>query len=135
MKSQDRQLFFLGKLRFFVYFLVLQVNRKKKTKKKTKQQRIRVYIYRSWKLIFFTKTTLVLANTPVTNGFTYEKRLSMLKDEIQKRSTSKNTSGQQLLALPMCNVMYSTICCTVTIHSTICKKHLKCESGNNSTKQ
>lgn len=25
------------------------------------------------------------------------------------------------MALPMCNVMYSTISCTVTIHSTICK--------------
>lgn len=50
-----------------------------------------VYDYRSWKLRFsFTKTTLVLANTPITNGFT---KLSMLKDEIQKRNTSKNTSG------------------------------------------
>lgn len=35
-------------------------------------------------LNFFTKTTLVLANTPITNGFTYEKELSVLKDEIQK---------------------------------------------------
>lgn len=32
----------------------------------------------------FTKTTLVLASTPITNGFTYEKTLPMLKDEIQK---------------------------------------------------
>lgn len=55
----------------------------------------------------------------------------MLKDEIQKGITSKTP---QLLALPMCNVMYSTICCTVTIHSTICKTP-QCESGNNSTNQ
>lgn len=129
MRSQDRQLFFLGKLRFFCLFSGFvgkqkkEKKQKEKNRKRRKKQKGYVYTYRSWKLrfFFFTKTTLVLANTPITNGFTYEKAVSMLKDEIQKRNTSKNTSGQQLLALPMCNVMYSTICCTVTIHSTICK--------------
>lgn len=47
----------------------------------------------------FTRTTLVLANTPITNGFTYEKALSMLKDEIQKGIRLKNKKETKHLSI------------------------------------
>lgn len=51
-------------------------------KKKTKQ-RIRLHLQimetKILTFFFFTKTTLVLANTPITNGFTYEKSVVHVK--------------------------------------------------------
>lgn len=86
----------------------------------------------------FTRTTLVLANTPITNGFTYEKALSMLKDEIQKRNTSGKQKGNKTPQhrnywhFPC--VMLCTLPFVVQLQYILqYVKHLKCESGNNST--
>lgn len=59
---------------FFLVFVLLK-KKKRKRKQKNKEslsvQSMETYIY-----IYITKTTLVLSNTPNTNGFTYEKRNS-----------------------------------------------------------
>lgn len=81
-----------------------------------------------------TKTTLVLANTPITNGFTYEKRLSMLKDEIQKGIHLKTPQDRNYWHFPC--VMLCTLPFVVQLQYILqYVKHLKCESGNNSTNQ
>lgn len=141
---------------FFVYFLVLYVNRrkkkgkknrkewtgKKKRKKKTKKRKKKKQRIRLQSQIMetnnFTRTTLVLANTPITNGFTYEKALSMLKDEIQKSNTSEKQKGNKTPQhrnywhFPC--VMLCTLPFVVQLQYILqYVKHLKCESGNNST--
>ncbi len=71
--TRYRQLY-LGLLRIFsfsVFCFKLKKERKdkrKKNKESLSAQSMETDIY-----IFFTKTTLVLSNTPNTNGFTYER--------------------------------------------------------------
>lgn len=98
-KSQDTGGIILGCSEFLFSCFVLIKKKKKKTKKTRK-----VYQYRAWKLIYIyitdiyiyncyiyiTKTTLVLSNTPNTNGFTYEKRNSCSNMKY-KRNTSTHS--------------------------------------------
>lgn len=64
---------------FFFFFFYFNKKKRKKEKRYEGEKTRKVYQHRAWKLnfFFFTKTTLVLSNTPNTNGFTYERGIQV----------------------------------------------------------
>lgn len=71
-KSQDTDSFILGCSEFFLFSFNLKKKRKKRKKrKKTNTESLSAQSMETH--LYITKTTLVLSNTPNTNGFAYER--------------------------------------------------------------
>lgn len=102
--TRYRQLY-LGLLRIFS-FSVFCFKLKKERKDKRKKTR-KVYQHRAWKLIYiyFLPKQLWSSPTLLTQMASLMKEEFMLKYEIQK-GTRLHTAKYQLLALPICMVMY-----------------------------
>lgn len=105
-------------------------------KRKRKRNKGYVYTYRSWKLRFFTKTTLVLANTPITKWLHLRKKsvIHVNRWNTKKGIHLKTPQYSNYWHFPC--VMLCTLPFVVQLQYILqYVKHLKCESGNNSTNQ
>ena len=141
MRSQDRQLFFLGKLRFFCLFSGFVGKQKKKKGKKTEKkkekkkqkQRIRLHLQIMETNIFYQNNFGPCQHSH-HKWLNLRKELSMLKDEIQKGIHLKTPQDSNYWHFPC--VMLCTLPFVVQLQYILqYVKHLKCESGNNSTNQ
>jgi len=105
VKSQDTDSFILGCSEFFLFCFNLKKKRKKRKDGRKKTKTRKVYQHRAWKLIYILPKQLWSSPTLLTQMASLMKEEFMLKYEIQK-GTHLHTAKYQLLALPICMVMY-----------------------------
>jgi len=105
VKSQDTDSFILGCSEFFLFCFNLKKKRKKRKDGRKKNKNTESLSAQSMETdLYITKTTLVLSNTPNTNGFAYERGI-----HVKIWNTKRNTSTHSKISIIGTSHMYGYV--------------------------